>query len=122
MDSTVLIDYMRGNKKAVNLINKLYRSSWFFTTVINEYELKRGAPKHTKIINELLYNLNVLPMNRAAADTAAEIYNNLKKMGKPIDEPDYLIAGICLSNGIKTIVTQNKKHFEKIKGLKVIYY
>lgn len=35
---------------------------------------------------------------------------------------DTLIAAIALSNGITTIITRNKKHFEQIKELNVVTY
>lgn len=35
---------------------------------------------------------------------------------------DSMIAGILLANGVDKIITKNVKHFEKIKGLRVISY
>ena len=45
---------------------------------------------------------------------------DLYKKGTPIGEVDEMIAGICLANNA-SILTNNKKHFSKVKGLKVIY-
>ena len=37
-------------------------------------------------------------------------------------QKDILIAGICIANNCKTIITKNKKHFERIDELDVETY
>jgi len=53
---------------------------------------------------------------------AAEIHGELIAKGNKIDNTDSLIAAIALTNNINTIITRNKKHFERIKGIKVETY
>jgi len=42
--------------------------------------------------------------------------------GEIIEDLDILIAGICIANDCKTIITKNKRHFDMIDGLDVETY
>ena len=64
----------------------------------------------------------MLPLDDLGIVRAAEISGTLMRKGETIDDCDCLIAGIALSKGVKTIITRNKKHFNKIKGIKVETY
>ena len=50
---------------------------------------------------------------------AAQIYVELRKIGKPIEDADLFTAAFCLVNDY-TLVTNNIKHFINIDGLKMI--
>lgn len=52
----------------------------------------------------------------------AKIFDRLDAKSKTIDDNDILIAGIMISNGIKKIITKNRKHFERIQGIEVLSY
>ena len=133
LDTTALIDLMRKDKNNENLVKKLEelrsKGCSFCTTVINVYEVRRGImlmkdnlEKQLNAFRLIEMNLYVLTLDYSATEKASEIYANLRKKGKEIDEGDYLIAGVCLSNEIKTILTRNEKHFCEIGSLKVINY
>ena len=49
---------------------------------------------------------------------AAEIYADLRKIGKPIEDADLFIVAFCLVNNY-TLVTNNTKHFINIDGLQM---
>ena len=51
-------------------------------------------------------------------EKAAHIYAATRKIGKPIEDNDILIAAFCIVNGY-TLVTNNVRHFENIDGLEV---
>jgi tRNA(fMet)-specific endonuclease VapC len=46
------------------------------------------------------------------------LYADLRKRGEPIDDIDLLIAGTAIANGL-TLVTNNRKHFDRIAQLEV---
>ncbi len=48
---------------------------------------------------------------------SVEVEAELRKAGKLIGGADILIAGTMLSHGIKTVVTKNLIHFEKIRDI-----
>ncbi len=128
LDTTFLIDFLRGKKNAINLISHIEKKP-LYTTEINVFELITGAyiskqeiKKHLEKIYALLSRINVLSLDRKSSIKAGEIAGKLIKEGKKIHETDCLIAGIALANGITNIVTENKSHYERIKGVKIISY
>ena len=62
--------------------------------------------------------LGVLPLDTSALDTAADIYQDLRRQGTLLEDADILIAGIAIANNA-VLVTRNLKHFERIPGLRL---
>ncbi len=129
LDSTVLIDLIKGEEKAIKKIEEIKQTSVLYTTSINVFEilkgmkmLERNRDVHLNAFEVLKNNLIIVNIDPLAAEYAAEIYADLRKKGSQINEGDYLIAGACLSNDIKYIITRNEKHFREIKNLSVITY
>lgn len=127
-DTTLLIDFLRGKKEAVAALEKM-AVSVLYTTEVNVFELvtgvhigKKNVKSHLEKVHALIAKMIVLPLDRKASMKAAEIAGKLIKEGKQIEETDCLIAGIALANGISKILTENKKHYERIPGLHVISY
>ncbi|MDG7000350.1 MAG: type II toxin-antitoxin system VapC family toxin, partial [Nitrososphaerota archaeon] len=58
------------------------------------------------------------PLDVSSSDKAGKILADLAKEGGLIDFRDALIAGISVANSL-LIMTRNKDHFSRIKGLKV---
>ncbi len=50
---------------------------------------------------------------------SGDLYAQLRKTGNPIDDIDLLIAGIALENQL-VLVTNNRKHFERIPQLEIM--
>ncbi len=128
VDSTVLVDFLRGKEKAVGMLGKGGFVP-YYTTEINVFELITGAymvktdvKTHLEKVFALLSKMIVLPLDRKATLKAGEIGGMLKKEGMQIEECDCLIAGIALTNGINEVITENKAHFERIDGIKVVSY
>jgi tRNA(fMet)-specific endonuclease VapC len=59
------------------------------------------------------------PFNDAVAWRAAEIFTDLRKRGLMTGENDLWIAATAMEAGT-ALVTRNGKHFQNIRGLKVI--
>ena len=49
---------------------------------------------------------------------AADIYDELRRAGKLVEDADILIAATALKHGM-VVVTDNTQNFKRIKGLKV---
>ena len=125
LDSTFLIDLIRGKKETLKIINS---KESLLTTQINMYEVIKGlflknitSSKFVEII-EMFNNIKVLPLDDSAVIKSAEIYADLTKKGIEIHNFDCIIAGTALSKGINTIVTKNADHFKRIKELKIEAY
>ena len=59
-----------------------------------------------------------LPFAKAVAEKAAIIYQELKKENKVIEFRDIFIAATALVHDMP-VLTSNKKHFTRVKGLKL---
>jgi len=125
LDSTFLIDLLRGKKGTLNIVNS---KEPLVTTQINMYEVIKGlflrnihSSKFVSIM-EIFDKIKVIPFDDNAVIRSAEIYSNLAKKGLRIHNLDCIIAGIALSNGINKIVTNNAEHFKRIKDIKVETY
>jgi len=127
LDSTAIIDYLKGRREAKNIIEK--NLDFLATTEINVLEVFFGVYSKQTVSKreetsaaEFFNSLNVLQTKRGAGKLAAQIIADLIKKGAEIEQNDALIASIMIKNGCGTIITKNKKHFSKIKGIKVISY
>ena len=88
------------------------------------YEVNRGlfSLNATKKIDEfikLCLKFGIGEMTLPMWKKSAEIYANLKKHGKLIEDDDILIAAYCIVNDY-TLVTNNTAHFERVKDLKYV--
>ena len=67
---------------------------------------------------EFISENKVLPITEQSVTIPAEIYAELRKEGKPLDDIDLLIAGIAVANKL-VIITHNQGHFERIRRLEI---
>ncbi|MCL2198576.1 MAG: hypothetical protein FWB80_06610 [Defluviitaleaceae bacterium] len=68
---------------------------------------------------KLCLELGVEGLSQADMDVAADIYDERKRRGAPIEDTDLLIAAQCLARTY-TLVTNNTKHFSDISGLEIV--
>ena len=130
LDSSIVIDILRGKESVKAIENKFDSSNeeiFIPSPVI--IELIRGIYlkdairniKEKEEINNFLYSFVVLDLNKESAIKAGEIEAELRNAGEMIDLEDIMIGAITLQNN-ETLITRNKKHFEKIRGLKIEGY
>lgn len=118
-DTDVLIDFLRG-KGAADRIAYEIKTGGLHTTAISAFELLAGAKTDQQgaAVETLLAALIILPLETDSARRSAKIRRELETRNATIGMADSLIAGICLEReGI--LVTRNKKHFERVPGLKL---
>ncbi|MEK6927692.1 MAG: type II toxin-antitoxin system VapC family toxin [Nanoarchaeota archaeon] len=127
IDTGVLIDLFRENESLRKFLEGIDEP--LVTTIINYQEIFFGInPKKESFVgesnfyNELFSNLEIYQLDKFSSDKSSNIFWYLNNMGKDIGKFDSLIAGILLANGIDKIITKNAKHFENVKGLKVLSY
>lgn len=119
-DTDVLIDHIAGVEPATTLVSAYAEADRLRTTAINCFELLSGAKgKRGDKVRQLLSAIPVLPLNRNAAELAAEIVRELQGLGLGIGMGDSLIAGIAIAHEIP-LFTRNRKHFERISKLKLV--
>ena len=127
IDSDFIIDFLKG-KEGTKKIIKNYDDE-IATSQINVFEVFFGIFKK-KYVNEsemhlaenFFDSINVFSFDEKCGFISAKIFSILMKNGKIIDQNDCFIGAIMLKNGISTIISNNKKHFSRIKGIKVVSY
>jgi tRNA(fMet)-specific endonuclease VapC len=116
-DTDVLIDFLRGAGAAERVALELENGA-LWTTAVTRFELMAGArtDRQRVLIDDLLGGIPTLALDEGAADEAAAIRRDLEARGESIGMADSLIAGIVRANH-KVLLTQNRKHFERVAGL-----
>jgi tRNA(fMet)-specific endonuclease VapC len=129
LDSDILISFLRGDEAAVNKIASLRHEGGgggggpLRTTVINAYELIKGATlsrakeEDELQVRRLISELEVLDLDTEACESGASIFNHLKHGGATLNELDILIAGIVLRN--RDNLVSRDKGFKRIPELRL---
>ena len=119
IDSDVLIDYLKGKDLILKNLDGFEGSIWS-TSIICVAEILEGVSKRNEeIVRKMLRDMKIYEIDWIIAETFARIRKRLREKGSLIDNMDLLIASTCLANDL-TLVTNNKKHFSRIKGLKIV--
>lgn len=125
-DTSVLVEILRKNTDIISQIDKLEETPLFTTEISvmelaygissNKYYINKSSKRKVRINNilNLMSKFSVLQFDRKAALKTAEILGYLKLEGNMIDFRDGMIIGIALSNGINSIYTLNREHFERV--------
>ncbi|MCA9414498.1 MAG: type II toxin-antitoxin system VapC family toxin [Candidatus Omnitrophica bacterium] len=121
LDTNTLIYYFKGvGRVAERLLSHSPKEVGIPTVVLYEIEVgigKSTSPKKRREqLDELISRIALFPFGRHEALAAASIRVRLEKEGVPIGAIDNLIAGTVLANR-GTLVTHNKKEFERVPGL-----
>jgi predicted nucleic acid-binding protein len=124
IDSDFIIDFFNRKSEAVTKM-KAIENDTIAVTAISVFEVlyglfKKDASKKAAIALEFFSSFQILATDLNAASKAAQIAAQLARDGRMINEFDSMIAGAMLTNGYKSIVTFNKKDFDKINELEVI--
>lgn len=121
VDTSILIDYYRKTDKANSVWIALVRQEYSFViSAITKYEIYTGASQsQLDFWDKVLQKISVLPFDELSVDTAVEINKELKRKRKQIDLADLFIAATAVVHKL-SLVTLNRKHFERIDQLKLI--
>ncbi len=121
VDTGIFIEHLRAKEKDKTTLYDIYETGSLFISSITFYELMAGATTEAKRKDILILtkNFQKLDFTSPIALRAATIYQQLKKQNQLIEFRDIFIGATCLEFGFP-VVTMNKKHFRRIKGLKLI--
>ncbi|MCD6342220.1 MAG: type II toxin-antitoxin system VapC family toxin [Spirochaetaceae bacterium] len=119
VDSDVLIDFLRGEEKAVSLFRRMQDSIVFSAISVAEiYAGTRGENEETEV-NRLFSTFTVFPVTGEVARKAGEWIRKYRA-SHSMEIPDALIGATCLVNKLE-LVTLNTKHYPMFPGLKPPY-
>jgi len=128
LDTTFLIDVMRGDSAAAEKIKYLIEKGVpLAVTTINIFELFSGVAQCSKPalerarISHILNNQTIWPLDKASAERGGRVHGELARQGTEIDPEDAMIAGIALEHN-EAVLTRNVKDFSRISGLHVETY
>jgi tRNA(fMet)-specific endonuclease VapC len=122
LDTNTASFAMRGVGDVAHQLEKTPREEVCISTV-TEAELwfgvrKRKSKKLENIVRDFLAPLQKVGFSSDAAIIFGKIYSELEGSGKGIGTCDTMIASIALEMNL-ILVTDNTKHFERVKGLKL---
>ena len=124
IDTNILSAFMRGNSQVIRKTEEyLEKHDTLTISIITYYEILRGIKvlsNETKIkaFHEFMSSCNIEEIDLLIAEKAADIYDELRRTGKLVEDADILIAATAMKHGM-VVVTDNTGHFKRIKGLKV---
>ena len=111
LDSTVIIDYLRG-RPAVARVNGLRdRGDVPCTTAVNVEEVIRGLrPSEADAARQLFDGLRIVQLGRSEGQRAGEWRRRFASRGKTLSQADCLIAAAARAVAAR-LVTGNPLHF-----------
>ena len=122
LDTNMLSDVIRNpNGRVADRVRQAGDAN-VCTSIIVAAELRFGAakknsPRLTALVDEVLGEIDVLPLEAPADVDYAAIRCVLETKGQPISGNDLLIAAHALALGY-TLVTANMREFARVDGLK----
>lgn len=121
LDTDTVSFALRGRGRVATRLLQ-HRPSEICISSITLAELRFGAEARRSrklhgLIKTFVETVTVVPFDQRAADRFAAVATSLARRGEPIGTFDTLIAAHALSLWL-TLVTNNLKHFERVRGLK----
>jgi hypothetical protein len=121
LDTTVLVDYVRGHAPALELVRALVARDEGVSSELVRFELLSGArPDELDRLERACAALGWIPVDEAVARTAADLARRYRLSHSGIDDVDYLIAATALELDAE-LVTTNVRHYPMLAGLEAPY-
>jgi len=79
---------------------------------------KKNSQRLFTEVRSIIGKCTIINFDASQSELYGKIRVELEKTGKPLGDMDLLIASAAMSTGA-ILVSHNKKHFSRIKGLKV---
>ena len=123
LDTDICVYWLKGNEQIEHKILSVGMDN-VVLSFINVSELYYGAYKSQRVeanlnlIRQLTTQLNVVESDESIGEAFGELKATLERAGTIIDDADLFIAACAKVHGL-TLVTNNIKHFKRIKGLKL---
>jgi len=123
LDTNICVYWLKGNEKLEQKILSVGIDN-VALSFINISELYYGAYKSQRtqsnlnVIRQLTRQLNVVESDEAISEIFGQLKAELEVAGTIIDDADLFIAACAKVHGL-ILVTNNVKHFKRVKGLKL---
>jgi tRNA(fMet)-specific endonuclease VapC len=123
VDTDWVAEYLKGRDPAVRILEAMAPGD-LAISLITYGEIYEGIyygrdPKRAEQgFLQFLRGIDVVPVNKAILKEFAQIRGQLRKPGQIIGDLDILIAATAIYQDI-TLITHNKRHFNRIPTLKL---
>jgi predicted nucleic acid-binding protein len=122
VDTSVLIDHLRGNSRAVDRLLRAAKDRdevWSVSVVRTEVYAGAFADEESEI-GDLFGRMRWLDVSTGVADAAGRLAAEHRRTHPGIDPIDFIVAAATLELDGE-LLTQNVKHFPMFPGLKPAY-
>lgn len=121
-DTSVLIDFLRGDPRAIALLEThVIDGHELWGVVVTRSELLAGMRSAERAATHaLLDSLQWVEIDHELADRAGEMARRHRRSHRGVELPDYLVAAGTELLGA-TLLTTNVRHFPMFVGLQPAY-
>lgn len=116
IDTDVMIDFLRGNPKAIALLKKHSCQMILSSIVVAELYAGVKSEKELHILDNLVSLFRVVPISPSLA-RAGGLYKRDYAKSHGVGLADAIIAATAQAENAR-LITLNTKHYPMIKGLK----
>jgi predicted nucleic acid-binding protein len=121
VDSSVVIDYLRDEARAVALLEPLVTDEQLFGSEMTRFEVLAGMrPVEEDATESILGTIGWIPVDEFVARRAASLVRRYRAAHRGIEDADYLIAATALELEAD-LLTTNARHFPMLPGLRAAY-
>lgn len=122
IDTNVFVDLLRNNLdlETFNFSGDLAISTISLSELYYGAERTNNPKQSFNLIDNLIEDLNlkILPFDEESSKIFAKLKTDLEKKGQKLEDFDLLIAATAISQKL-ILLTNNVKHFKRIKDLKM---
>jgi len=119
LDTGLIIRHLRGQRRIVQLMRRLGKSSRLAISTVTLLEVYNGMYSDEEYATKkLLSRFTSLDMDRNVAERAGKLTRLLRERGHTIGIADTVIAATALQQDI-TLVTLNIAHFKLVPGVRI---
>ncbi len=124
LDTNIITAFLKNDLRVVERVSEyLEKFDRLTINVISYYEILRGLKdlrneEKLRSFEEFINQNELVWIRKETVEKAADIYANLKKEGKLIEDADILMAAIAVVEDL-VLVTNNPNHFNRVKSLEL---
>ena len=120
VDTDVLVDASRGADEAIEFLKKQEARGDVGVSVITQMELLAGCRNSSeqRAVDQFLERFAIIPPNELISTLAVKFLVRYR-LAYGLQIPDAFIAATASTGGY-WLATKNRKHFQNIRGLKLL--
>lgn len=117
VDTSILVDHLRGDARAVRLLQNGLNVERVVASVMTKVEVLAGVRLGEEAATAaLLALIEWIPVDQPIADRAGELARQYLRSHPGVDSVDFVIAATAEQNGGR-LWTRNRKHFPTLGSL-----